>query len=466
MWSWFTPKCPVNLRDKVWVERRMHWLITQFGTKPLLDTEAILPTQDFFPDPFSGSEEDARPMLDRVCHYMQTDSTRFELRFFDGDRPKNLQPNPTTLNAAGLYYQSNGLEKAKIEVEKKNLTDPWALVSTLAHEVAHDRLLGEGRVAGNEHDHEPLTDLTPVFFGLGIFPANTAFRTAAWTEINLQYWKWSTLGYLKDNVFGYALAVRSWLRGDTSPRWASYLTTNARSAFWNGLRYLQKCDDRVCDRERILSGAPPPREVRVEDLRSNLDSLRLSSLMSLWDATEASPEHVEAVVENLIHPNPYIQVEAIALLQNQSELSDEATDQLVRLLRVGQDEVQLWAVAVLWQKLPGKVHETRDGLRLPDELIALAANATKSRLLQLLGPLAAYGPKSRQVVKPSLKVLYEYLVAYNADTVWLIELLLEIEPNLEQLVRNEWPDTIFNLFRVAAKETKQYRAQQKSQKRR
>ncbi len=48
------------------------------------------------------------------------------------------------------------------------------LVGTMAHELAHVRLLGESRIMREVFDNELLTDLTGVHFGLGIFLANTS----------------------------------------------------------------------------------------------------------------------------------------------------------------------------------------------------------------------------------------------------------------------------------------------------
>ena len=53
--------------------------------------------------------------------------------------------------------------------------DPMALVATIGHELGHERLAGEGRVAGRA-DEEQLTDLLTVYFGLGVFNANAAFQ--------------------------------------------------------------------------------------------------------------------------------------------------------------------------------------------------------------------------------------------------------------------------------------------------
>lgn len=146
MWSWFSPKCPVHLRDKVWVEQRMRWLIREFGRRPLVEFPTILPTPEFFPDPYSGTQDDVAVMLRRVCGYMECDADRFRLTFFDGDSPARDEDGHLLSGAAGVYVPPDGAKRPIIRISTTNLLDPLALVATLAHEVAHDRLLGENRL--------------------------------------------------------------------------------------------------------------------------------------------------------------------------------------------------------------------------------------------------------------------------------------------------------------------------------
>ena len=52
----------------------MQWFITQFGNGPL-QGPVVLPTHDFFPPPFSGSDEDVRAAVRRVAGYMGADGS-------------------------------------------------------------------------------------------------------------------------------------------------------------------------------------------------------------------------------------------------------------------------------------------------------------------------------------------------------------------------------------------------------
>ncbi len=63
MFGWFQPRCPIDVREKVWTEQRMQRLIQHFGLDELLKTDVILPTAEYFPEPFQESDCDARVVL-------------------------------------------------------------------------------------------------------------------------------------------------------------------------------------------------------------------------------------------------------------------------------------------------------------------------------------------------------------------------------------------------------------------
>ncbi len=171
--DWFTPKCPVDAEDKGWIEESVLWLIDEFGPDTLAKGTVVLPTDDFFPDEFSEDEEDLQTLLTRLCGWMGVDPKRVELNIFtDEDRAaqRSLPSSESSHSGAlGHYLKRRG--KFVISVEASQVSDPVCLVATLAHELAHVRLIGEGRVSASFDDHEPLTDLLTVFLGLGYLPA-------------------------------------------------------------------------------------------------------------------------------------------------------------------------------------------------------------------------------------------------------------------------------------------------------
>jgi hypothetical protein len=236
MFDWFrrAPECPVNPATREWIDSRWQWLIDQFGAERLRSGGVILPRPEFFPDPFRGTQDDARRMLDRVCAYMDVDPSTVELSFYQGRKP--AYDGEWHYGTAGLY-QPEG-DKSRIWVETANLHDPVAMVGTLAHELGHVHLLGHGRIEPDVEDHEPLTDLLTVYFGIGVFPANSVIREHYWDAGHVSGWSMGRRGYLDMPAFGYAFARFARARGEDGSDWAHELRLDVRSAFKQAMRYL------------------------------------------------------------------------------------------------------------------------------------------------------------------------------------------------------------------------------------
>jgi hypothetical protein len=121
--------------------------------------------------------------------------------------------------------------------------DPLALIATMAHELCHVLLLGAHRIDPEAEDLEQVTDLATVFFGLGVFTANATIREMHWREGRWSGWSIRGQGYLTQPLYGYALALFAWVRGEDNPAWAHHLRPDVRSPFRKGLRYLQETGD-------------------------------------------------------------------------------------------------------------------------------------------------------------------------------------------------------------------------------
>src|SRR5262249_48234185 len=165
--------CPCDVAAKAWIEERLQWLAEEFEDHAFNGRPLPLPTPEFFPDPYDGSKKAVRTLLDRVCGYMDVVPDAVALKFVSNAGQLWLVSDSGQYlpHAAGTYEE--GRQKFIVRIEKAGLLDPMGLVGTMAHELAHVRLLGESRIMNDVYDNELLTDLTVVFFGLGIFLANT-----------------------------------------------------------------------------------------------------------------------------------------------------------------------------------------------------------------------------------------------------------------------------------------------------
>ncbi len=73
--------------------------------------------------------------------------------------------------AAGTYKRAGG--KYVVRLNTDQIYEPWHLILTMAHELAHARLLREGRMRRFGYDAELLTDLTAFFLAFAFFLANS-----------------------------------------------------------------------------------------------------------------------------------------------------------------------------------------------------------------------------------------------------------------------------------------------------
>jgi hypothetical protein len=227
-------KCPVSEKARRWIEESLQWLRGQFGDDALRG-EVLRPEEVFPPGSYTGREDDVGVVLRRLCERMGVPIQSVAIEF---DDDPDLTPDPRApvahrfSGAAGEYRRRGGT--AVLSIRRRQLRHPVGLAATLAHELAHARLLGEQRIDQARSDSEQLTDLTTIFFGLGIFTANAAFDLSQ-TQSG---WQSSHLGYLGETLSGYALACYAYLRGERGPAWIAALDTNPRAYMRQGLRYL------------------------------------------------------------------------------------------------------------------------------------------------------------------------------------------------------------------------------------
>lgn len=243
MLEWLFPAtCPCNPPAKEWVEYRLQWLCDEFDDHAFNGRPMVLPTPEFFPSKYDKSYAAARDLLDQVCEYMDVDPQVVQLQINDDPTSQLGLQNEygQTLFAAGTYQERG--RRTLITIERSGLNDPMQLVGTMAHELAHLRLLGECRIMREEFDNELLTDLTTVVFGLGIFQANSD-RPLIRSENVWRGTKFQRPEYMTPPMYGYALAHLAWFRGEVKPAWARHLHMNARPYFNQGLRFLSQTQD-------------------------------------------------------------------------------------------------------------------------------------------------------------------------------------------------------------------------------
>lgn len=252
--------CPVSEQNRLWLEEAFLLLLDFFGRDSTVQRKVLVPHYADFPVAYNGTPESAFETMKIVATQMEVPFENIELHLYNEGAESISSGSPfgssiflkgddAEKGSAGLYWGPTAHGQYEIWLNRTKLAEPENLVATLAHEIAHIKLLGEERIDDND---EHLTDLTTIIFGLGIFNANAAFQTFTTT----QTYGWRSQGYLSQTQWGYALALFAHLRGEssylnqshlhseshglseTSPAWITHLTPNIKSDFLHAQRFI------------------------------------------------------------------------------------------------------------------------------------------------------------------------------------------------------------------------------------
>jgi len=238
----FGPKLPVTEEERVWVDEGFRRLSKMLGSSRLQNATVILPTDEFFPDPWDSSKAAITALFRRVCRYTGVNPDKVELEIIP-DTSELLEMLPAYCmnnqnGLAGLHFGGNSEERPLVALRQSLLKDPLAAVATLAHELSHVILLDGGHLQREDEEMEPLTDLTTVYLGLGVFSANASRNFRKFQNDRLEGWSMSRLGYLPEMVFGYSLARFAHERGERKPAWSTHLSTNLSAWFRQSEKWL------------------------------------------------------------------------------------------------------------------------------------------------------------------------------------------------------------------------------------
>lgn len=414
-------------------------LVNQFGLERMLSADIVLPTADYFPDPFNGSEADAKRLLDRVCKYMGADVTRIDFRVrADDEMPQ----------AAGIYEPG---PPATITVKRSQLEDQESLIATLAHEVAHDLLHRGNHFQGDEDDHEQITDLLTAFLGMGVFAANTAVQQTNSLYLNWESWSIRRLGYLTARVYGYAFALREWIREDSTPHWAWCLGNDAKCALRDGLKYLIKTGDSLfqrdfderCRRDRPITDL-------VSDLAHRSETVCVAALWSLADQQEHAADSVGALMKCLRQRSTTVRGEAALALGAIGVPAREAVPDLMELLRSPEAENRSAAVTAIGLIGPPLDQVGPNGSTLYDELAILQEDRSRNVMVAAADALARYGQACGELAPRLLPGLKRALIECEFATAeHYLRVLIAIVPDIDQFLETEMAAQDAELYKNA-----------------
>jgi len=210
MLSFWRKKATIDADEIDWIIehwRRLNGLLGPVNGDPT--RLPFIPRRETFPDPPAMRAERARYYFDQVRDAYGIPASHCEL--VEQARRPDLGSSVVfgSMKQGGALgtYQSRG-NVARITYDPALIDSPLHLVATLAHELAHFKL--EYRAdspPGGDETMEPLTDLTTVHMGFGLFGANVAFEYSQTQDYDRQSWHWKRAGYLTEPQWCFANAL-------------------------------------------------------------------------------------------------------------------------------------------------------------------------------------------------------------------------------------------------------------------
>ncbi|MBK9249995.1 MAG: tetratricopeptide repeat protein [Ignavibacteria bacterium] len=238
----------VTPEDKDWIEQNICWFIEVFGLDNLKVQPIILPTVENFPYNDLNDTNQFQKLFERLCRYCDVNPNEIVVKFFDDFKSKQWTtwiPHGEFCDAAGIYNQvyTTDEKRFNIQLAKSNLNHPQLLVSVISHELAHVKLLGGNYMNSKDPDMEPLTDLASIFFGFGIFVANSS-------QIKDIYWITRT-GYLPQQMISYANALICYITGYDSKIYIAELNGNTKDLFKQDYEFLSNTNNTLLTKDKL-----------------------------------------------------------------------------------------------------------------------------------------------------------------------------------------------------------------------
>jgi hypothetical protein len=303
-------------------------------------------------------------------------------------------------------------EVGLIRLAANQLADPLGLVAVLAHELAHRLLIDRG-LRKDDLDAAWVTDLLPVYLGLGIFTANATLGEKAEHQGHHCSCTSHCRGYLNSGILGYALALFAWVRGERRPDWAKFLRLDVAHALAAGLRYLDASKDSLFGPETCRSADHPTLwSALLEEIEGGSASTCVAGMWELAQRPYGSREDLEYAVnlvrQHLSHRLPELRAEAARTLAALGSAAEPAVDDLLRLLVDTNSDVRMASVYTL-----GRL------CMQPENVVPNLVDAIDDSdlLRSAVTAIAAYGPAARPAVPRLTSALLTAMAKTEYDNV-------------------------------------------------
>ncbi|WP_258102087.1 hypothetical protein [Marinoscillum pacificum] len=242
---WNTSKSPITAEDEEWIKACFHWFEETFHVN-LREVEPYAPTKSFIGFDYHGKEDEVLKLVDLVADKMNVQqNSSIQVYFYEEFQPMEFTDEGVLSHYEENSQLTNGRYSKLVDgvyevgIERTLIKNPIALIATIAHEVAHIKLLGEGIIEEND---EPLTDLVASLFGFAVFLANSSLiKMTTWSGNTHTGWKMGGgAGYLHHKLYTFLLGYWLHHQEKTSSDWFDWLEKEIQTDIKKTLKYLNK----------------------------------------------------------------------------------------------------------------------------------------------------------------------------------------------------------------------------------
>lgn len=245
----FKAKPTIDEDDIEWQIECWKWLIANISGIEIMESrKTLIPSKSDFPKSGKKGHEHAEFVFEQVLKYFNVDiGLPFKLVEQEPSINPVLGPLAVVKDAPtsplGTYTSSSEMNEHLISYAPDNLKNLENLIATFAHEICHPILLSIPTPPPGEPEAEEFaTDLAMVMFGFGIFGGNSSFKFSQYTDAatGTQGWSTSRAGYLSQNEWGFAIALRARLINENILELEPYCSDGLFLHIKKNYKYLEK----------------------------------------------------------------------------------------------------------------------------------------------------------------------------------------------------------------------------------
>jgi tetratricopeptide (TPR) repeat protein len=218
-----------------------------FGLYKIRDRHFILPTIEVFPYTNANDNEQFQKLFKQLCECFDVDTNKIIVRFFDDIKSKqwtSWSSDSGSIQSTEIHSQIDMKDQCfEILLAKSNLDHAELLVAVIAYELALFKLLDGNYVNSNDPDREVLRDLLGIYFGFGIFVANSVHTK----DIN-----WMTrTEYLPYEMISYTNALVCYITQNDANNYLKHFNSKTKELFKKDFEFLINTDDTELTKKKV-----------------------------------------------------------------------------------------------------------------------------------------------------------------------------------------------------------------------